>query len=132
MSASPALDELKQRHQRIWGAGAYEPLVPLLADLYERFLGHLAPQPGEDLLDVATGTGAIALRAASAGARVTGLDIAPALIDTARYLAQREASRSASTSVTPRPFPTRTRASTRSAPASGSCSPRTTRPPPVS
>ena len=88
--AAPALDELKQRHQRIWDAGAYEPLVPLLRDLHERFLEHLAPRPGERLLDVATGTGAIALGAARAGARVTGLDISPSLIDTARRLAKQE------------------------------------------
>ncbi len=93
MTATPdlALDELKQRHQRIWDAGGYEPLLPLLHELHGRFLDHLAPRPGEEIVDVATGTGAIALGAARAGARVTGLDIAPSLVDTARRLAEREA-----------------------------------------
>lgn len=44
----------------------------------------LGVRAGERWLDVACGTGAIALRAARAGAAVTGLDLAPALIDTAR------------------------------------------------
>jgi SAM-dependent methyltransferase len=51
-------------------------------------IADLAPHPGERLLDVGTGTGAVALRAARAGANVTGVDLAPALIDTARRLAR--------------------------------------------
>ena len=48
------------------------------------------PQPGERWLDLATGTGAVALRAARAGARVSGQDLAPGLIETARRLAAEE------------------------------------------
>ena len=44
----------------------------------------LAPRPGERFLDVATGTGEIALRAARAGAEVTAVDIAPAMLALAR------------------------------------------------
>jgi SAM-dependent methyltransferase len=50
----------------------------------------LDPQPGEEWLDVATGTGAVAVLAARAGAKVTGLDLAPALIETAKRLAADE------------------------------------------
>jgi ubiquinone/menaquinone biosynthesis C-methylase UbiE len=46
-------------------------------------------------LDLATGTGAVALRAARAGARVTGQDLAPGLIETARDLAVKEGLRAA-------------------------------------
>lgn len=42
------------------------------------------------VLDVATGTGEVALRAARRGARVTGLDVAPALLEQARVKAARE------------------------------------------
>ncbi len=41
------------------------------------------PREGEAWLDVATGTGEIATRAAEAGANVTGLDLAPDLIERA-------------------------------------------------
>jgi 2-polyprenyl-3-methyl-5-hydroxy-6-metoxy-1,4-benzoquinol methylase len=44
-------------------------------------------QPGEQALDVATGTGAVAVRLRRAGAEVTGVDLAPALVETARRLA---------------------------------------------
>ena len=43
----------------------------------------LAPRPGERWLDVATGTGGVALAAARSGAAVTGLDITPALLERA-------------------------------------------------
>ena len=42
------------------------------------------PREGERWLDVATGTGEIAVRAAGEGANVTGLDLAPELIESAR------------------------------------------------
>ena len=40
--------------------------------------------PGHSVLDVATGTGNIAIRAAAAGAQVVGLDLTPELFETAR------------------------------------------------
>jgi SAM-dependent methyltransferase len=48
----------------------------------------LEAAPGVRWLDVATGTGAIAIRAARAGADVTGIDIAPAMIEAARAKAE--------------------------------------------
>jgi SAM-dependent methyltransferase len=47
-------------------------------------VARLEPRPGERWLDVATGTGAVAILAARAGAEVVGLDIAPALLEQAR------------------------------------------------
>jgi SAM-dependent methyltransferase len=44
----------------------------------------LAPRTGETWLDVATGTGEVAIRAAAAGAEVTGVDIAPGMLELAR------------------------------------------------
>ena len=41
-------------------------------------------EPGMDVLDVACGTGNATLPAAKAGARVTGLDFAPGLLEIAR------------------------------------------------
>jgi SAM-dependent methyltransferase len=52
--------------------------------------GRLAPGRGERWLDV--GTGAVALRAARAGARVTGVDLSPVMVDTARRLAREQGS----------------------------------------
>jgi SAM-dependent methyltransferase len=55
--------------------------------VHDELIARLRPRPGERWLDVATGTGAVALRAARAGAQVTGQDLAPELIVTARELA---------------------------------------------
>ena len=45
---------------------------------------------GDRVLDVATGTGELALRAARLGAEVTGFDLAPALLEQARAKSERE------------------------------------------
>lgn len=83
-----AFEELKEKQSVIWGNGPYERLP----EHYEPLLDHLARavavRSGERVLDVATGTGALALRLARAGAEVTGVDLAPALVDTARRLAR--------------------------------------------
>jgi SAM-dependent methyltransferase len=47
-------------------------------------VARLAPAEGVRWLDVATGTGAVAIRAAQAGADVVGIDIAPEMIEGAR------------------------------------------------
>ena len=76
-----AFEELKQRQSVVWGSGPYEPIVHITAEIHERLVAALAPQPGEQLLDVATGTGVVAVRAASEGAAVTGVDLAPNLVE---------------------------------------------------
>jgi 2-polyprenyl-3-methyl-5-hydroxy-6-metoxy-1,4-benzoquinol methylase len=70
-----AYEELKQRQSVMWGTGTYQLVTETLADIHEAVVEALAPAPGDRLLDLACGTGAIAERAASAGARVTGLDL---------------------------------------------------------
>ena len=50
-------------------------------------VGRLAPQPGERFLDLACGTGGIALIAARTGADVTGLDISADQLEKARAAA---------------------------------------------
>jgi ubiquinone/menaquinone biosynthesis C-methylase UbiE len=77
-------EELKERQSVVWGTGPYQRITETIRDIHELVIDRLAPQPGERLLDLACGTGAVAERAAALGARVTGVDLAPALIETAR------------------------------------------------
>ena len=79
--------ELKARQALTWGAVPFERITETFADIHDRLIARLAPRPGETWLDVATGTGPLALRAARAGATVVGVDLAPSLIETARQLA---------------------------------------------
>jgi len=57
---------------------------PFTAD---RLLGYVKPRPGTRVLDVTTGTGAVAVPIAQAvapgGGRVTGIDLSPAMLDRA-------------------------------------------------
>ncbi|HYZ76735.1 MAG TPA: methyltransferase domain-containing protein [Gaiellaceae bacterium] len=68
----------------VWAGGEYALLAEQLAPIHERLVVRLDPRPGERWLDVGTGTGAIAVRAARVGADVVGIDIAPALLEQAR------------------------------------------------
>ena len=79
-----AFEELKQKQGVMWGSGPYQNVTDTIADIHERVVERLAPSGGERWLDLACGTGAVAEQASRAGAEVTGVDLAPALIDTAR------------------------------------------------
>ncbi len=83
-------EELKQRHSVVWGTGPYERISATIADLQDELVDRLEPAPGVRWLDVATGTGEVAKRAARAGAEVVGLDLAPALVETAKREAEAE------------------------------------------
>jgi len=82
-----AFEELKERQSVMWGTGRYQRITETIADVHDLVIERLAPQPGMRWLDLACGTGAVAERAARAGAAVTGADLAPALIGTARQRA---------------------------------------------
>src|SRR5262245_28448969 len=79
-----AYEELKQRQSVMWGNGPYQRVTDTLTDIHELVIERLAPGPGVRWLDLACGTGAVAELAAAADASVTGIDLAPALLDTAR------------------------------------------------
>jgi SAM-dependent methyltransferase len=79
-----AYEELKQRQSVMWGTGPYQRITETIADIHDLVVERLPPQPGDRWLDLACGTGAVAERAAALGASVTGLDLAPALIETAK------------------------------------------------
>ena len=71
----------------IWSSGPFEEIAEGAAPSHDALVSALVPRPGERWLDVATGTGAVAIRAAHAGADVTGVDVAPRMLATARRLA---------------------------------------------
>jgi SAM-dependent methyltransferase len=68
----------------VWSRGDYEQIARRFAPMHDRLVAALEPAPGERWLDVATGTGEVALRAARAGARVCGLDMTRAMLARAR------------------------------------------------
>jgi ubiquinone/menaquinone biosynthesis C-methylase UbiE len=84
----PDFTELKQRAAVVWSAGAFEEVAEHIADVHVALIDALAPQPGEEFLDVGCGAGNVAELAAGAGAHVTGIDLSPRLIDVARARAE--------------------------------------------
>lgn len=91
MSAmTPEMESLKSRLKATWMAGDYGHFATYLEPGALEFLARLAVAPGTQMLDVACGAGQIAIPAARAGARVTGIDIASNLIEQARARAEAE------------------------------------------
>jgi len=72
-----------------WSSGgrAYEEVSRGIADAIEHCIKRLMPQPGEHILDVATGTGWTARRIAKRGIGVTAIDFASDLVEAGRELA---------------------------------------------
>ena len=76
-----AFEELKARQSVIWGNGPYQRITDTITDIHAIVVERLAAEPGMRWLDLACGTGAVAERAAPTGATVTGVDLAPVLIE---------------------------------------------------
>ena len=85
-TASPAdpVTALKLAHRATWAAGDYPAVARYIADGPVRdALAAARVRPGTRLLDVATGSGNVALAAAAVPAQVVGLDLVPELLDVA-------------------------------------------------
>jgi SAM-dependent methyltransferase len=75
--------------RKVWDDAAYERLAAVLTPVQDELAERLAPQSGEPWLDLGGG-GAVALRAARAGAEVTALDSAAPMLEKARADAKEE------------------------------------------
>ena len=71
--------EFKQGVRATWAAGDFDVVAERIWAVGERCVGHAGVKAGDVVLDVACGTGNAALRAAQAGAQVTGADLTPEL-----------------------------------------------------
>jgi ubiquinone/menaquinone biosynthesis C-methylase UbiE len=80
----PDFQALTEVQKAIWDAGDLPALAPLLEDASAAVVDRLGVAADHDYLDVATGSGNAAILGARRGARTTGLDLVPRLIDAAR------------------------------------------------
>jgi len=89
---SPAggIDTLKSTMRSTWMAGDFGQIARYSAPEAEAFVERLPIQSGMRVLDVACGTGNLAIPAARRGAEVTGVDIATNLLEQARERAKAE------------------------------------------
>jgi SAM-dependent methyltransferase len=82
------LAEFKQRTRATWAAGDFPAVAERqLWPVGERLVKRVGIGRGEDVLDVACGTGNAAIRAAQAGGHVVGVDLTPELFEAGRRLA---------------------------------------------
>lgn len=84
------LSDVKQRARDIWALGDYDAMMRL-EGLYEvgaRLVRRLEVGAADAVLDVACGTGNATIPAAQTGARVTGLDLTPLMLEVGRRRAE--------------------------------------------
>jgi len=72
---------MKQAMRWMWSLGDYGELAPILEPAAQAIIERCIPGPGTVLLDVAAGTGNVALLAARRGAHVIACDLTPRRID---------------------------------------------------
>jgi SAM-dependent methyltransferase len=89
-TAQPEMEALKTRLKGMWMAGDFGEIARNIETAAEEFIARLNLKPGDRVLDVACGTGNLAIPAARAGAIVTGADIATNLLEQARARAEAE------------------------------------------
>jgi SAM-dependent methyltransferase len=85
MTTTQTDTDLKARHRAMWALGDYHAvateIIPDLGPVLVR-AAHLGP--GDRVLDVAAGSGNVAIPAAAAGAEVVASDLTPELLDRGR------------------------------------------------
>ena len=80
---------LKAKHRAMWALGDYSAVVTdIVAPLGEILVEASDIRPGQRLLDVAAGTGSVAIPAARAGADVVASDLTPELLEVGRRLTE--------------------------------------------
>lgn len=90
VTQSAPTDVLTDRTKATWMAGDFGKIAKSYETGAAEFIARLNIKPNEQVLDVACGTGNLAIPAARNGAQVTGIDIAPNLVEQAQAWAHTE------------------------------------------
>jgi SAM-dependent methyltransferase len=89
-AAAPPIQQIKDSMRAAWMAGDFGVIAKTISAGAEAFVSRLALPPRSRVLDVACGTGNLAIPLARQGCIVTGVDIAPNLLVQARERAAAE------------------------------------------
>ena len=83
MAVAPTLDlaAVKARQQATWASGDYAEIATLIVPIAERLADAADLRAGWTVLDVASGSGNMAIAAARLGCEVTGVDYVASLLD---------------------------------------------------
>lgn len=88
--SGPDLVALKGVQHQIWSSGDYGSIAWITVPLADELVAAVDLAPGRTVLDVATGTGHVAIAAARAFCPTTGIDYVTGLVDTAARRAAAE------------------------------------------
>jgi ubiquinone/menaquinone biosynthesis C-methylase UbiE len=77
----PDIEEIKERIRSSWTLGDYDVIAEMTLPASQAILDACAISAGQELLDVAAGTGNLALLAAREGAAVVASDLTPAMVE---------------------------------------------------
>lgn len=122
----PDFTAIKQRQQRVWSEGDFSLVAIPIVVVSENLCEAVDLRAGEQVLDVACGSGNTAIAAARRNTIVTGIDYVPALLDRAWSVPRRSGSISSSKRATPKLSVFRTMPSMSCFQHSASCSHPTT------
>jgi len=89
-SSGPTIEQIKNSMRATWMAGDFGVVAKTISASAVAFVDRLPVVKGMKALDVATGTGNLAIPLARKGADATGVDIAPNLLEQARERAAAE------------------------------------------
>lgn len=83
----PNLEAIKAKQKATWEAGDFGQIARSIENAAEEFMARQSLRHGSQVLDVACGTGNLAVIAARQGCEVSGIDIATNLLEQARVRA---------------------------------------------
>ena len=89
-ASAPPIQQIKDSMRNMWMAGDFGVVAKTISVGADKFASSLAIPPGAKVLDVACGTGNLAIPLARQGAIVTGVDIATNLLAQGRERAAAE------------------------------------------
>ena len=88
--AEPNIPELKERARVLWGMGDYPKIAAIINPAARALVDACAISAGQEVLDVAAGTGNLAVLAAEEGASVVASDISPGQVELGKARSEAE------------------------------------------
>jgi ubiquinone/menaquinone biosynthesis C-methylase UbiE len=88
--AEPDYAQMKDRARELWALGDYPRIAEIIFGASRSLVDACAISAGQEVLDVAAGTGNLAVLAAEEGADVTASDLAPAQVELGRARTEAE------------------------------------------